>query len=222
MTKIGILIITMMVALAVLIVVVATDFWWLWLPISHSIVYPQKVAALFVAVSALVTLFVVYASFYATKQSNQREQKRGEDELSRERRDRDERYLGEIIKWAEDIRKNSSGSIAPNKIIYDDPTMARATQLDFHRLRMIYQDFNAKGTYIIAIARVCRGNLLTATENVICKLGEIIIVLENCLTSSTTKQEEKHEEVEACKMSLDSSARDLIEEATETKTREIG
>lgn len=134
-----------------------------------------------------------------------------------------ERLLNEIIEWAEDIRKSSSGSIAPNEIIYDDGSMATASQMDFLRLRKTYQDINTKGTYVKAIAKVCRGNLLSVTESVICKLDEIIKILEDCLTTSNTalSREEKHKKVEACKRSLDSYAEDLIKEATKIKTRDI-
>ncbi len=136
-----------------------------------------------------------------------------------EKRRRKEELLKEIIQWAEDIRKSSSGSIAPNEIIYDDASMATASQMDFLRLRRTYQYIKTKDTYVKAIAKFCRGNLLSVTESVICKLDEIIKILEDCLT---TRKEEKHERVEACKTSLDSSAQDLIEEATKIKTRDIG
>lgn len=145
-----------------------------------------------------------------------------DNSIQQEKRRRKEELLKEIIQWAEDIRKSSSGSIAPNEIIYDDASMATASQMDFLRLRRTYQDINTKGTYAKAIAKVYRGNLLSVTESVICKLDEIIKILKDCLTTRTTRTEEKHERVEACKISLDSSAQDLIEEATKIKTKDIG
>lgn len=163
------------------------------------------------AVSALATLVLAVAAFWAIKQTH-----------DVQKSEKIERLLNEIIEWAEDIRKSSSGSIAPNEIIYDDASMATASQMDFLRLRRIYQDINTKGTYVKAIAKVYRGNLLSVTESVICKLDEIIKILKDCLTTRTTRKEEKHERVEACKTSLDSSAQDLIEEATKIKAKKIG
>jgi len=93
----------MIAVLFVVIVIIATDFWLLWLPLEHSSEYPQKVAALFMALTAFVTLLVVYATFNATKQSNLREETRRKDEIEKEKRDRDERLLNEIIEWATDI-----------------------------------------------------------------------------------------------------------------------
>ena len=94
--------------LFVLIVIIATDFWLLWIPLDHSSEYPQKVAALFMALTALVTLLVVYATFNATKQSNLREETRRNDEIRKENRDRKERLLNDIIDWATDVRKYDS------------------------------------------------------------------------------------------------------------------
>ncbi len=131
---------------------------------------------------------------------------------------RKEELLKELIQWAEDIRKSSSGSIAPNEIIYDDVSMATASQMDFLRLRRIYQDINTKGTYVKAIAKIYRGNLLSATESVIYKLDEAIEILEGCLTS---KAKENFEKVENYKKLLDGCAEELIIEAAKIKTRDI-
>jgi len=99
------IVIWMVAVLFVVIVIIATDFWLLWLPLEHSSEYPQKIAALFMALTAFVTLLVVYATFNATKQSNLREETRRKDEIRKGNRDREERLLNEIIKWAFDISK---------------------------------------------------------------------------------------------------------------------
>jgi len=109
MRKIEKIILGLLIVLSVLIVVIATDFWLQWLPFEHSEQYPQKIAALFVAVSALVTLLVVYATFNATKHSNLREQERRNDEIDKENRDRKEQLLKEIIDWAIDVTRTNFG-----------------------------------------------------------------------------------------------------------------
>ena len=134
---------------------------------------------------------------------------------------RDERLLNEIIDWAEDIRKSSSETIAPNRIVLDDPTMQIAQQIDFRRLRNRYQEINTKGTYVKASAKVFGGNLLLITESVIHKINEIIEILEVCLLNSRISKEEKHEKAEAQKKLLDSYAEDLIMEAVKIKTKDI-
>ncbi len=82
-------IITAIALLGVAIPIIATDFWLLWLPIDHSEQYPSKMAALFMAVTAWVTLWVVLAVFRTIKQRD-----------DQEKRDRRERLLNEIIEWA--------------------------------------------------------------------------------------------------------------------------
>ena len=79
------------------IVIIATDFWLLWLPLAHSPEYPAKVAALFMSVTALVTLLLALTSVKAAEQSNLRENARRTTEIEKEKRDREERLLNEII-----------------------------------------------------------------------------------------------------------------------------
>jgi len=128
--------------------------------------------------------------------------------------------LNEIIEWAEDIRKSSSESIDPSKIVLDDPTMQIASQHELLRLRRKYQELSKKSAYMKkTVAKVFGGNLLYAVEKIIHKLNETIEILSNCLTSKASK--ENSEKVEEYKKSLDSCAEDLIVEATEIKTRDI-
>lgn len=84
--------------------VIATDFQFLWLPIAHSSEYPTKIAALFVAVSVLVTLLLALTTVNSTEQSKLSEINRRTDEINKENRDRRERWINEIIAWVEDIQ----------------------------------------------------------------------------------------------------------------------
>jgi len=64
-----------------------------------------------------------------------------------QKKERKERLLNEVIKWAEDIRKSSSESINPSKIILDAGNVQIATQQGFRALRRRCQDLNTKSAY---------------------------------------------------------------------------
>jgi len=87
------------------IIVIVTDFYLLWLPLEHSPEYPAKVAALFMAVTALVTLLLALTTVKATEQSNLREKRRREEDerIRNEERERDfkRRCISDIEDWAE-------------------------------------------------------------------------------------------------------------------------
>ena len=164
------------------------------------------------AFSAFATLLLALAAFLAIRHSSEQE-----------KRNRKERLLNEITEWAEDIRKSSSESIDPNEIIFDTPIEQIAAQRGFYNLRLRYQAISVKSEYLEGIAKKVFGNeLLSATEIVTQKLGEIIDVLKDCLTNRRASQKEKSEKVETYKKSLDSYAEDLIKEAVKIKTRDIG
>ena len=95
-----ILSIVALTAFSIIIVIIGSDFLWLWLPIAHSSEYPTKIAALFMAVTALFTLFLAFATFKTIEQSNLKEQERRKDNIEKENRDRKERWVNEIIDWA--------------------------------------------------------------------------------------------------------------------------
>ena len=138
---------------------------------------------------------------------------------SLQKRERRERLLNEIIEWAEDIRKSSSESIDPSKIVYDTPIEQEATQRGFRLLRGRYQELNTKSAYMKkVISKVFEANLLSAVEKVIQKLDETIEMLGGCLTRKAKENSEKAEEY---KKSLDGYAEELIKEATEIKTSDI-
>ncbi len=90
----------MIITLLVIIGIIGSDFYLLWLPLAHTPEYPAKVAALFMAITAVVTLFLALATFNATEQSNLREQQHRKDEIEKEKRDGEERVLNEILEWA--------------------------------------------------------------------------------------------------------------------------
>jgi hypothetical protein len=161
------------------------------------------------AIGAGATFLLALAAFWAIWQN-----------YSLHKKERKEHLLNEVIDWAEDIRKSSSESIDPSKIVLDDPTMQIASQHDFLRLRRKYQELNKKSAYMkTTIAKVFGGNLLSAVKKIIYKLDETVEILSKCLTSKVSK--DNSEKVEEYKKSLDSCTEDLIVEATKIKTRDI-
>jgi len=98
---------------------------------------------------ALATFILAIAAFWAIRQN-----------YSFRRKEKKERLLNEIIEWAEDIRRSSLESIAPNRINLGEPTMGlEPLQMTFFRLWRVYQGSNTKSTYIKTIATTFEGNL---------------------------------------------------------------
>lgn len=93
MGKFSVLILVIIVILAIAIVIIGSDFLLLWLPLEHTDQYPSKVAALFMALTALATLGVAFAAFRTIEHRN-----------DQEKRDRKERLLKEIIEWVSDVK----------------------------------------------------------------------------------------------------------------------
>lgn len=70
---------------------------------------PVAIATL---ILAFVTVSLAIAAFFTIRNSNEREKRRREEELAKEKRERKERLLNEIIEWAIDItRANFGGEI---------------------------------------------------------------------------------------------------------------
>ena len=78
--------------LGIVIIIVGSDFYLLWLPLAHSTEYPTKAAALFMAVTAWVTLFLVLTAIRTLNASNVREIRERQDNLRKE-----------VLKWAIEI-----------------------------------------------------------------------------------------------------------------------
>jgi len=235
------IVIGMIAVLSVLIVIIATDFWLLWLPLAHSSEYPQKVAALFMALTALVTLLVVYATFNATKQSNLRELTRRKDEIEKENRDRKERLLNEIIEWAVDVAKcGSTVNIPPSQpffsILYEK-TSLKLSQGDKEKLlegikkdddrrwlyrhmeaHSKYQIVDARGEYIVYISEPFKEIILRVNE-VKSKIREYLDVHWDFMKN--INDEKMMGRVIELEHRLEESAVTLIEEAAKIKTKDI-
>jgi len=67
--------------------------------------FPTKAIALFTGLATFGTLLLALATILTIKNNNEREAIRRKDELSKESRNREEKWLNEIIEWAIDVGK---------------------------------------------------------------------------------------------------------------------
>jgi len=188
------------------IIVIATDFYLLWLPLEHSPEYPAKVAALFMAVTALVTLLLALSTVKATEQSNLREKNRRTDEIEREKRDRKERLLNEIIEWAEDVAESALRR----------QTMEQVTE--FYKTTMEYKFSKAKSSYISEIVSISFSDLSPFLKNVIKKLDEAIDIIARYMK---IEKQASLSDLRNSEKELTESVEKLIVEAAKIKTKDI-
>ncbi len=195
------------------IIVIATDFYLLWLPLEHSPEYPAKVAALFMAVTALVTLLLALTTVKATEQSNLREKNRRTDEIKKEKRDRKERLLNEIIEWAEDIAEGGSKEELQTTMEVSDQTLQR---IDIDNLLRRYKTALVRVIYMCEIALVFGEDLHTAVVETTKELLKFSAVKIKHLVGKTTQKSLSEQE-----LSLFKHAQEVIEEAVKIKTKDI-
>ena len=94
-------IIFLSILLGICLVILGTDLYWMWIPfLAHTQEYPIKLSALFMAVSAFITLLLALAAVRTIEESNAREQR----VINRS-------ALNEIIQWAIDI------TVYPSEVI---------------------------------------------------------------------------------------------------------
>ena len=187
------IVIGMIAVLFVVIVIIATDFWLLWLPLEHSSEYPQKIAALFMALTAFVTLLVVYATFNATKQSNLREETRRKDEIRKENRDRDERLLNEIIEWAVEVVKIGLPRMASTSLIGkpDDEADRRRILDSLGVLDNNFRAMIAKSLYVSRIGLAFGEKLQSSITELESNLRKQDDLIRKCLEIIVKRQPEK-------------------------------
>jgi len=190
------IVIGMIAVLFVVIVIIATDFWLLWLPLEHSSEYPQKIAALFMAVTAFVTLLVVYTTFNATKQSNLREETRSKDEIEKENRARKERLLNEIIEWALEVSFTS-------RYVSDVTWDSKASWSEFHlrsgsEITPKLENLRNRGEYIKQVSLTIDKDLGNVIDELIGNIEERrTLFLEEMKFSSPPSEGEMKEALDA-------------------------
>ncbi len=159
------------------------------------------------------TIMLAVATFTLIRHSREQEEQRRKDELAKEKRDREERWLNEIIDWAIDVRATTRGK---------DITLVSFKGKDF--VTALYISLNpkrSKSLYIEKIASKLDRDLQDAVKSSSTELKACLHSLLNCIGDSKGKTINFDEPAEHA-VNLEKLAEKLIEEATEIKTRDIG
>ncbi len=168
-------IIFLLVLLGISIPVLATDLYWAWIPfLSHTQEYPIKLTALFMALSAFITLLLALAAVRTIEEANNREEDHRKDELSKEKRDREERYLNEVKDWATGLVQN----------IFSETEMGMGWE-GFGILSLRLRRFEVVKLYILGVGEYFSeryskigDNLYTALKNILNTENGTLISLE--------------------------------------------
>lgn len=162
-----------------------------------------------VGISALTTMLLGIAAFWAIWDSRERE-----------KRDRKERLLNEIIEWATDIVKFSpmpKQTIFELKLQKEEPDIKDVIMLWQVSLQELLLPIISKGAYINRVSKNLGKNVWSATNKASYYLGNIteyINKLDNTYSSFDALKKSNEE--------LRNAAVEVIEEATKIKTKDIG
>ena len=182
-----------------------------------------------VGISALTTMLLAIAAFWTIKAADTREERRRKDEIEKEKRERKERLLNEIIDWAVDVGKCGSdisilfspeavGLSIDSVTEYEHQKITEAmTQTHLGTLLLRYKAIVARREYARTAISAFGGNLSTKEKEVSDELNKFLPVLDRRIKGNATDEDVRKAEEE-----LNESARILIEEATKIKTRDIG
>jgi hypothetical protein len=101
--------------------------------------------------SASATFILAGAAFLTIHNSNEREKRRREEELTREERDRKERLLNEIIEWVIDISKGDFDRDMDSLITTIEAARQEA-QVNLDEYKQFSAQIIGKNNYIVKIA----------------------------------------------------------------------
>lgn len=198
-----VLAIIVIIAIAIIFVVIM-----IFIPQISDKLFPrlrENVSAVSMGTMVFATLILAYATFRII--TSDREQ---------EKRDRKERWLNEIIGWAEntlECETEVSTSIASLQAgVTDRSSLTKLIHLD---LFLKYRNVNARSEYVRQLALNFETDLQSAVKKATGELYAIIEFLEEHPTTATPQ------EVRDYRKSLELSALAVIKEATKIKTRDI-
>jgi hypothetical protein len=148
-----------------------------------------------------------------------------------QKRDRKERLLNEIIKWAVDISDCNIGVSGLEALKDEGDLSGRVDKILTHAqltewgLRL--QALETKGKYIIDTVQICFDNLKTVVTTLNDDLKKFIDSLYYCADIefkglSSTIYREQSEKSGILQMKMYESANKVIKEATKIKTKDIG
>lgn len=146
--------------------------------------YAEGFSAFPSALVAWGTILLAYATFTLVRHSKKQEDQRRQEEQAKEKRDRDERLLNEIIEWAEDI---DIASLTPDISFIAgntrDVQLLRAER-DANTL-MRYGISRSKATSILTIVEErFKGALLKYLNKVLNELIELMYIKQMMLSKA--------------------------------------
>ena len=193
-----------------------------------SEVFPTKVIALFTGLATFGTLLLALATIVTIKNSNEQEKRRREDELAKEKRDRDERLLNEIIDWASGCM---SCAFEINRPRIGE---AKSTEQYINRMQIELEDklrsFKTKTGYIKGIATPSLfGQSLSKAVNISIECLDLTIKL---IEKDNPNPNDEEEVIKQAKEELDKFMKresgglykcmnEVLEEAVKVKTRNL-
>lgn len=184
-----------------------------------------------IALSAGAAVILALAAFLTIRNSNEREKRRREEDLLKEKRDRDAAWLNDIIDWAEEVAVCAFS--VPYSMMIEDITgglemasveqmVRRANITTYTNFRLRYQTFARKSKHIENIASSFPGNLDSAVRNLSKKIDDVVRELRKCAKDPDDRDRSKYKNLIKAEELLYEQADILIEEAVKIKTRDIG
>ncbi len=149
----------------------------------------------------------------------------------REKRDRKERLLNEIIEWAVDVAV-CAFSVPPPLMFEDiiggleaatvEKMVRRVNLTTYTNLRLSYQILTRKSEYIENIASSLSGNLDYAVKRLRKQINNVISALKKCARDPDNKDRSEYKNLVGAEDLLHKEAEILIKEATKIKTGDMG
>jgi len=159
------------------------------------------------------TLMLAFAAFWSIKSRNEQEQQRRKDEAEKENRDRNERWLNEIIQWAADTV--TSTSLSDIRLI-----SLKGKELAGGLHSAIYP-LKSKGQYIKHLSAAFDSSLENAVQKTCSGIQLCISYLQKAIVTEQSKFEEEVKKAIEQEVSLRKLANKVIDEASRIKTKDI-
>jgi hypothetical protein len=165
-----------------------------------------------VALSAAAAVILAFAAFLTIRHSNERE-----------KRDRKERLLNEIIEWAVDVTK--CGADINFLLLAAEIDEEPWGKLNLPDLQFNLRELKQRGEYVVKVASTLEKPLLTAAQKVESEIAEYLKTMDNIFIGIKLGSEGNLPMILkplSERNSLVNCANNLLTEATKIKTRGIG
>jgi len=185
----------------------------------------ETVIATSTTAMVLATLILAYATFRMIRNSNEQEKRRREEDLLKEKRDRDAGLINEIINWAIGIDKCNFPLGTKDVEPSDLKKVKLSIKGHINELLFNTNEMIGKGRYINIIASILGQELQDAVVKLNDELYNHAVLLNEFFEAVDKKFDEfvaKTAEVRKHFWdTLDKSANEVIAKATKIKTRDI-